>query len=120
MLRFATQVLFAACLLSWPVEAQFTQQAKLFAPDFKPGPLPEEGWSVAISADGTTALVSGPNAGWTGQLPNAGAVGATWVFVRSNGAWSEQAKLSPSPLPPNGYVGQPEAASGTPRPLRRG
>jgi Ig-like domain CHU_C associated len=38
--------------------------------------------SVAISADGNTAIVSG-----SGDSDN---VGATWVFTRSGGAWSQQ------------------------------
>lgn len=45
-----------------------------------------QGWSVAISADGTTALVGGPQ-------DNAGA-GAAWVFTRGiSGTWKQQAKI---------------------------
>jgi FG-GAP-like repeat len=44
-----------------------------------------QGWSVAISADGNTAAVGGPE--------DNNVVGATWVFVRSNGVWAQQAKL---------------------------
>jgi hypothetical protein len=44
------------------------------------------GYSVAVSADGNTAIVGG-------VLDNSGA-GAAWVFTRSGGAWSQQgAKL---------------------------
>ncbi|WP_198315817.1 MBG domain-containing protein [Chitinophaga tropicalis] len=39
------------------------------------------GWSVAISADGNTALVGGIGDGNTG---------ATWVFVRSGGVWTQE------------------------------
>ncbi len=42
----------------------------------------QQGWSVAISGDGNTAIVGGP-------ADNSG-LGATWVFVRSAGAWSQQ------------------------------
>lgn len=42
----------------------------------------EQGWSVALSADGNTALVGGP--------ADNDAVGATWVFTRSNGTWTQQ------------------------------
>ncbi len=41
-----------------------------------------QGWSVALSGDGNTALVGGP-------ADNAGA-GAVWVFARSAGAWKQQ------------------------------
>jgi hypothetical protein len=41
-----------------------------------------QGWSVAISGDGTTAIVGGPE-------DNAG-VGAAWVLARSSGTWSQQ------------------------------
>ena len=41
-----------------------------------------EGWSVAISADGNTAAMGGPN--------DNGGLGAVWIFTRSGGAWSQQ------------------------------
>ena len=45
-----------------------------------------QGHSVAISADGNTALVGGPNDdGFEGF-----ATGAAWVFTRSGGIWSQQ------------------------------
>ncbi|HEY0515505.1 MAG TPA: FG-GAP repeat protein, partial [Solirubrobacteraceae bacterium] len=40
------------------------------------------GVSVALSADGNTALVGASN--------DNGGIGAVWVFVRSGGAWAEQ------------------------------
>src|SRR5207253_1528418 len=40
------------------------------------------GWSVALSADGNTALVAGP-------ADNNG-VGAVWVFTRSGDTWTQQ------------------------------
>ncbi len=45
-----------------------------------------QGWSVALSGDGNTAAVGGPSDNRTG---------ATWVFTRSGGVWSQQgAKLA--------------------------
>jgi hypothetical protein len=41
-----------------------------------------QGNSVALSSDGNTALIAGDN--------DNSFVGATWVFVRSNGSWSQQ------------------------------
>ena len=48
-----------------------------------PGSLePGFGWSVALSAEGTTVLVGGPHEGAN--------VGAAWVFVESGGKWTQQ------------------------------
>jgi hypothetical protein len=41
-----------------------------------------QGNSVALSADGNTAIVGGP--------PDDSNVGAVWVFTRSNGVWTQQ------------------------------
>jgi hypothetical protein len=46
------------------------------------GRFASEGGSVAISADGNTAVVGGPG--------DADHIGAAWVFTRSNGVWSQQ------------------------------
>jgi hypothetical protein len=43
------------------------------------------GYSVALSADGNTALVGGPNA--------SGYQGAAWMFMQSGGTWSQQTEL---------------------------
>jgi hypothetical protein len=52
---------------------------------------PEQGFSVALSADGNVALVGGP---FDHNLGVLGYVGATWVFTRSGGIWAQQgAKL---------------------------
>jgi len=46
----------------------------------------EQGWSVALSGDGNTALL--------GAQGDNGYAGATWVFTRAAGVWSQQgAKL---------------------------
>jgi hypothetical protein len=42
----------------------------------------EQGFSAALSADGNTALVGGPNDG--------SGMGAAWVFTRSGGVWMQQ------------------------------
>ena len=44
-----------------------------------------QGWSVALSNDGNTAIVGG-------DRDNSGS-GAAWVFTRSGGVWTQQAKL---------------------------
>ena len=41
----------------------------------------EQGYSVALSADGNTAIVGSPT--------DSGLVGAAWVFTRSDGMWSQ-------------------------------
>jgi FG-GAP repeat len=61
----------------------WTEQGKLVASDAVGNA--EQGWSVALSSDGNTALVGGP--GDNGNL------GAAWVFTRSNGVWTERSKL---------------------------
>ena len=55
---------------------------------------PGQGASVAISADGSTAIVGGPS-------DNLG-VGAAWVFTRVGGAWTQQG----GKLVGSGAVGQ--------------
>ena len=64
------------------------QGGKLLGTDVK-GPA-RQGASVAISADGNTAVVGGP---WdqSAITPDYGvSVGAAWVFSRSGGAWAQQ------------------------------
>jgi hypothetical protein len=46
------------------------------------------GWSVALSADGDTALIGGPD-----DAAVASEDGAAWVFTRSGSSWTQQAKL---------------------------
>jgi hypothetical protein len=65
----------------------------------------EQGTSVALSADGNTALIGGP-----GDVPAGGGypVGAVWVFTRdSNGNWTQQG----SKLVGDGYSGYPGQGS---------
>ena len=42
----------------------------------------QQGWSVSLSADGNTAIVGGAN--------DSSEAGAAWVFIRTNGAWTQQ------------------------------
>ncbi|WP_132577781.1 FG-GAP repeat protein, partial [Pseudofulvimonas gallinarii] len=62
----------------------WSQQAKLVAVDAEA--YDWFGWSVAL--DGDTALVGAPYEGDGGS-----AAGAAYVYVRSGGSWSQQAKL---------------------------
>src|SRR5262249_18702389 len=68
--------------------AQFTQQGpKLVGTGAVVAAT--QGYSVALSADGNTAIVGGPT-----DNPNSNGnifgVGATWVYTRSNGVWTQQ------------------------------
>jgi uncharacterized protein (TIGR03437 family) len=66
------------------LHAQFLQQgAKLVANDAIG--MAQQGVAVALSADGNTALIGG--------LRDNNDIGAAWVFTRSGGVWTEQAKL---------------------------
>ncbi|MEA2933953.1 MAG: hypothetical protein QOD74_599, partial [Variibacter sp.] len=64
-----------------PASADFLQQGpKLVGA----GPTGQslQGYDVAISADGSTAIIGG-------RTDN-GSIGAAWVFIRSNGVWTQQ------------------------------
>src|SRR5262245_13499599 len=54
-----------------------------------------QGMSVALSADGNTAIVGGPgpNNADRDRPPSVGPAGAAWVFTRSGAGWRQQAKL---------------------------
>lgn len=58
------------------------QQAKLLGT--ATSGIVQQGWSVALSADGNTAIFGGPSYGSTG---------AAWVFTRSSNVWTQQMKL---------------------------
>jgi hypothetical protein len=51
-----------------------------------------QGMSVALSADGNTAILGGPGDNpWDRSVPfGLGAAGAAWVFTRSGGVWTQQ------------------------------
>jgi hypothetical protein len=63
------------------VHAQFIQQGNKLVGRDSVG-SPSEGSSVALSADGNTAIVGGDFDGF--------GAGASWVYVRANGVWSQQ------------------------------
>ena len=59
--------------------------------EVRTGPGGSFGSSVALSADGNTALIGADNDGYNNGYVYAG---AAWVFIRSGGAWTQQgAKL---------------------------
>jgi hypothetical protein len=59
----------------------WNQQAKLVGTGAV-GPNVDQGYSVALSSDGNTAIIGG-------RGDNNG-VGAAWVFTRSGGVWTQQ------------------------------
>jgi hypothetical protein len=75
-----------------PAPVSFAQQGNKLLGTGNVGAA-KQGNSVAISADGNTAIVGG-------NLDNGG-VGAAWIYVRNNGAWVQQG----SKLVGAGYVG---------------
>ena len=81
----------------------WSQQAKLIATDAIR--LPTQGRSVSLSHDGNTAIVGGPD-------DNFG-LGAAWVFTRSGGVWTQQAKLvGTGAIGPGGGQGTSVSLSG--------
>ena len=84
MTRYAGAVL-AALFLARAAAAQFSQQGSKLVGAGAVGNA-AQGSSVAISGDGTTAIVGGPY--------DDSEAGAAWVYTRSGGIWSQQgAKL---------------------------
>jgi hypothetical protein len=51
-----------------------------------------QGTSIALSADGNTALIGGPSdSQWDRSVPfGLGPAGAAWVFIRNEGGWTQQ------------------------------
>jgi hypothetical protein len=79
----------------------WTQQGSKLVGTGASGSIVGQGYSVALSADGSTAFIGGryddPNVG------SGAGVGAGWVFTRSNGVWTQPG----SKLVGTGYVGTP-------------
>jgi FG-GAP repeat len=78
-------LIFAALLLSSQVavaQSVFTQEGPKLVGTGAVGNLVQQGISVALSADGKTAIV--------GAWDDNGMTGAAWVFIRSNGVWTQQ------------------------------
>ena len=84
----------------------YTQQAELTGGD--EAGAGAFGSSVALSADGNTALIGGPSDGLSAQLGQ----GAAWVFTRSASIWSQQgSKLTGSDAAQNSGLGSGVALS---------
>ncbi|NNE34075.1 MAG: hypothetical protein HKN13_02490, partial [Rhodothermales bacterium] len=82
----------------------WSEQAKLLASDKASGDY--FGYSVAI--DGDTALIGASGEDDSGTSQN----GAAYVFTRSSGSWSEQAKLLASDKASGEYFGNSVAIDG--------
>jgi hypothetical protein len=83
----------------------WSEQAKIQASD-KQG-VDYFGWSVAISGDGTTAIVGAYGEDDTGATD----AGAAYIFTRSGTSWSEQAKIQASDKQGGDYFGWSVAIS---------
>jgi hypothetical protein len=79
----------------------WTQQAKLVSKEAS-GNV-QQGYSVALSANGDTALVGGKT--------YTGGAGAAWVFTRTGSTWTERAKLVGSEASGNAEQGDSVALS---------
>ena len=66
---------------SLPALADFVQQGEKLVGTGAVGNA-QQGQSVAVSSDGNTAIMGGPN--------DSGNTGAAWVFTRSGGGWTQQ------------------------------
>jgi hypothetical protein len=66
----------------------WTQQGNKLVGTGAAGAQPNLGYSIALSADGNTAIVGAPYDAFDSGC-NCG-VGAAWVFTRTNGAWTQQ------------------------------
>ncbi|MBN1514389.1 MAG: thrombospondin type 3 repeat-containing protein [Phycisphaerae bacterium] len=82
----------------------WTMQGVLTASD---GSL-EDGFGLSVALEGDTAIVG---ASWAG-LPDGTHPGAAYVFTRSGGAWTEQAKLTAPGEPDSAGFGMSVALSG--------
>jgi hypothetical protein len=78
----ASVLVFAALVCAArPASAQFTQQGSKLVGTGAIGAA-EQGTSIALSGDGTTAIVGGP-------VDNSEA-GAAWLYTQSGGVWTQQ------------------------------
>jgi len=77
----AAILVFGAFICTQPAAAQFIQQGSKLVPTDAVEPS-AVGASVALSADGNTAIVGAPS--------DAEGGGNAWIFVRSNGSWTQQ------------------------------
>ena len=85
----------------------WTQQAKLTASDGAAGDVFDFGYSVAVSGDGSTAVI-----GAYGDDDRGSESGSAYVFTRSGGSWTQQAKLTASDGAAGDVFGYSVAVSG--------
>ena len=64
----------------------WSQQAKITAPADATGAGPAFGFGVALSPDGNTAFIGGPDSGQ----------GTVWVYTRSGSTWTEAQRIFPA------------------------
>jgi hypothetical protein len=80
---------------------------------------PSQGFSVAISADGNTAVLGAPHDNFgtflINGVTNYEAVGAVWVFTRTGTSWSQQGSklVASDAIPIVDVNGAPVAGAGT-------
>ncbi len=81
----------------------WTQQAKLLSADG----TSNDGFGRSVSVSGDTAVI-----GAWGDADNGTASGSAYVFVRSNGVWTQQAKLLPADGAGGDWFGESVSISG--------
>ena len=81
----------------------WSQRAKLVGTSALGSPV-LQGFSVSLSRDGKNAIVGGPG--------DSGNVGAAWVFTRSDGVWTQRAKLVGIGAIGNAFQGNSVSLSG--------
>jgi len=102
MSKAAPVLTFAALLCATqPSPAQFIEQGPKLV--LSAAGAAEQGQAVALSADGNTAILGGPADG---------ASGAAWIWTRSAGVWTLQAKLVGTGAVGNAQQGYSVALSG--------
>lgn len=82
------------------VEGVWTQQAKLVSDDASES----DQFGHAVSLDSDTALISAPN--YRNNQPDGFASGVAYVFTRSEGLWSQQARILPDDGAALNYFGE--------------
>ena len=77
------------------IEGEWTQQAQILASDGARG----DAFGSSVSIDGDTVIISAPGDADEGEY-----TGSAYIFTRTNGLWTQQAKLlSPFPAEGDGF-----------------
>lgn len=97
----------AAWVFTRSAAGVWSQQGPKLTPTDEAGNA-QFGASVALSADGNTALIGGPE---ESAGPSDGLPGAAWVFTRAGGSWVERSKLVANDESGNGGFGASVALS---------